>query len=208
MCRGVLYREKPVMKPLFVILSVLLALLPVASRAQKADKSLERAILKTIKAYQNKDEVTLNGLIRTDFGLAFLYRRGVCDNLSVVDNISFGDPVPEYLPFDCDIAVGARIHFEALPLFSCDNERWNKPSGIYCDTTRTDTTLSTVAKNENEYLDAGWSADQIRRFEEIEGKSHKVIVIGRKQDVFIFYLTFIDNAWRLTVIDRFEVCSA
>lgn len=196
------------MKKVFITLGFLLALLPAKLQAQEVNKSLKDAILNTIKAYQNKDEIILNKLILKDFGIAFLYRRGAFDNLSISDKISFNNPVPEYLPFEYNITTNYEIYFEKLPIFNCDNEEWNKPAGIYCDTIIIDKTLSTIAKNENEFLDANWSANKIKKFEEIEKKSHKVVVIGKDSEVFIFYLTLMKNKWYLTIIDRFEACSA
>jgi hypothetical protein len=193
------------MKKIVTILSIFaLTLLPTALQALVTENSLEDAIIKTIKAYQNQDEVTLNKLIHKDFGISFLYRRGALDNVSVSDSISFDNPVPEYLPYDIYFETDYKIHFEKLPVFCCDNWKWSKSSGIYCDTLNTDKTLSTVAKREKKY-EAVWSDSEIEKFEEIENKSHKVIVAPHG---FIFYLAFIDNKWYLTIIDRFEACSA
>lgn len=172
------------------------------------DTRLEEMIVKTIRAYQSKDEAELNKLIFKDFGITFLYRRGAHDNISVSDKISFDNPVPEYLPFAYNITTDYNIHFEKLPEYNCNNEKWSKPSGIYCDAINRDKTLSTIAKNENEYLNAGFSAATIKKFEDIESASHKIIVIGKEFGEFIFYLTFIENEWYLTIIDRFEACSA
>ena len=49
---------------------------------------------------------------------------------------------------------------------------------------------------------------KIKKLEEIENKSHKIIVIGKEEGVFIFYLMFHKNKWYLVAIDRFEVCDA
>ena len=167
---------------------------------------LEEVIIETIKAYQNQDETALNKLVMKDFGIAFLYRRGAIDNLSIADKISFDEPVPEYLPYDVYFETDYKIRFETLPVFSCETEEWDKPHGIYCDTTNIDRKLSITAKNEKEWLNADWSADEIRKFEEIEKKSHQIIVNGKSD--FIFYLTFWQGKWYLTIIDRFEACSA
>ena len=169
--------------------------------------SLEEVIIETIKAYQNQDEATLNKLVMRDFGIAFLYRRGTFDNLSIADKISFDEPVPEYLPYDVYFEIDYKIRFETLPIFSCDTEEWDKSYGIYCDTTNNNNKLSITAKNENEWINADWSANEIKKFEKIEKKSHKIIVNGDKGD-FVFYLTFWQNKWYLTIIDRFEACSA
>ena len=170
--------------------------------------SLEEVIIETIKAYQNQDEAALNKLVMKDFGIAFMYRRGTIDNLSIADKISFDTPVPEYLPYDIYFETDYKIRFETLPVYSCESEEWDKSHGIYCDTTSIDKKLSITAKNENKWIDADWSADEIKKFEEIEMKSHKIIITGKEYGSFIFYLTFWQNKWYLTVIDRFEVCSA
>lgn len=180
-------------------------------QAQEMSNSLEDIIIKTIKAYQNKDEETLNNFILKDFGIAFLYKRGAHDNVSISNKMSFVNPVPEYLHYNIYFKTNYKINFEELPVFSCENEEWNKAHGIYCDTINIDKTLSTIVKNENEYLGLGaiWSEKEIYKFEEIEKKSHKIIVVGKeKTGEFIFYLTFIKNKWYLTIIDRFEACSA
>jgi hypothetical protein len=170
--------------------------------------SLEDMIIKTIKAYQNQDETTLNKLILKDFGIAFVYSPGVMDDFSISDKISFSKPLPDYWSFDCDIITDYKIHFEALPVFDCDEEKWNKPPGIYCDTTNTDKTLSNIAKLRNEYSEGNWSATEIKKLEEIEKKSHKIIVTGKEGNEFIFILTFLQNRWHLSIIVRFEACSA
>lgn len=179
------------------------------SWAQKHDNSLEKTIFKVLKAYQSKDEKTLNTLIQKDFGIAILYKRGVYDNLAIVDRLTFNRPIPEYLAFDHEISTDYKIHFGTLPEFSCDTLEWNKPHGIYCDVNKIDKTLSTVAKDENKILEENvWSSQKIKKLEEIENKSHKIIAIGKEGNVFIFYLMFHKNKWYLVAIDRFEVCDA
>ena len=174
----------------------------------KNDNSLEDVILETIKAYQNQDEKTLNSFILKDFGIAFVYRRGAVDVFEFSDKISFDNPVPEYAPYDTDFEIDYKINFEELPVFDCDEEKWNKTSGIYCDTTNTVKTLSSIAKFRNEYFEDNFSTIEIKKFEEIEKRSHKIIVTGKEGNYFIFHLTFKENKWYLTIIDRTDYCSA
>jgi len=171
---------------------------------------LEATIIKTIKAYQNKDEETLNNLILKDFGIAIMHKPGVMDVFDFFDKISFNSPVPEYYPYYTDLKIDYKINFEKLPKFSCDTEKWNKPFGIYCDTTSTDKMLSRTAKNMNEYLEAGfWSVKQIQKIEILEKNRHfKIIVLGKDGYYFKFFLTFKEDKWHLTIIDRTDYCSA
>ena len=170
--------------------------------------TLEETILITIKAYQKQDEETLNNLILKDFGIAFVYRPGIFDVFDFSDKISFSEPLPNGWIFDTNIVTDYKIRFEKLPVFDCEEEKWNKPAGIYCDKKNKIETLSSIAKNLNEYSEGNFSAAQIKKFKEIEKKSHRVIVIGKKGYEFIFTVTFLENKWYLTVIERFEGCSA
>ena len=101
-----------------------------AEQAENALEALEDMIVKTIKAYLNEDEETLNSFIHKDFGIAFLYRRGAFDSLSVAAKISFDAPVPEYMPYDTYFESADTVYFEELPVYSCDNDKWNKSPGI------------------------------------------------------------------------------
>lgn len=172
------------------------------------EMTLDKTIIKVIKAYQEKDEQTLNGLIYEDFGLAILFARGAFNNVSITEEISFTAPIPEYLPYATSFETDYQITENLLPEFSCGTEKWNQPPGIYIDTKIKDKSLSETAKMENEILgDGHWSEQAIKRFEEIEDISHKVISIGKNNETFIFYVGHIDGIWYLTAIDRFEVCS-
>ncbi|HCN47722.1 MAG TPA: hypothetical protein DIT10_01250 [Chryseobacterium sp.] len=166
-------------------------------------------VIKIVKAYQRKDENTLNSLVYKNYGLTFLFARGVADNISTTKKISFNEPVPEYLPYDTNFETQYLINETGSPVFSCETESWNKPSGIYVDMTTNDKFLSTIAINENKLTEETiWNKKDIQLFEEIERKSHKVTLIGKNQEAFIFYIAKINNKWYLTAIDRFEVCSA
>ena len=165
-------------------------------------------IIKTIKAYQNQDEETLNSLVLKDFGIAFVHRPGAMDDIVFSDKISFNNPIPDYYPYDVDIEIDCKINFETLPDFDCGTEKWSKPHGIYCDTTNRSEQLSAIAKFRNEYTESNFSAAEIKNIEEVEKASHKVIVLGKKGNYFKFFLTFKENKWYLTIIDRTDYCSA
>ena len=174
------------------------------------NESLEEIIVKVVKAYQNKEEGILNDLIAKDFGIALLHRLGMFDIISIYDGIAFDDPALEYvLPYlGIDLEIDYKINFEELPAFSCDEEgrvTWDKPPGIYCDTANIDRTRSTFAKKLDEAGIADWPAEEIKKLEEIEDKSHKVIVLG--EGVFVFYVTLLEGKWHLTAIAKFEDCS-
>lgn len=173
------------------------------SKTDTIKTTLETTIISVIKAYQNKDEKTLNSFINKDLGITFLYRRGASDNLSIVEKISFAKPIPEYFPYINQIDTDYKISKTTLPVYSCDTENWDKPPGIYIDTDHIDHSLSETAISENI-----WSDIQIEKLKNLEKNSHLIIVIDKNQIDFIFYLTRINDKWYLSAIDRNEVCTA
>lgn len=178
-------------------------------KSELQDAALRDVIIKVIKAYQNKDEKTLNSFIHKDFGLAILYARGAFDNIAITKQFSFSKPIPEYLPYETSFETNYKITNAELPIFSCDTETWDKSSGIYINTNERENSLSEIAKRENKITEEIiWTEKEIKKLEKIENVSHQVILISKENVVFIFYLGFIEKNWYLTAIDRFEVCSA
>lgn len=162
-----------------------------------------------IKAYQNKDESTINSFILEDFGIAILYSRGAFTTISIKQKLSFKEPTPSYYPYKNEMETSNTINTDSLPVFSCETESWNKPPGIYVDSNYREKFLSTIANFENEYIEENtWSEKEIKELEAIENNSKKVIVIGNKQETFIFYLAIFNNQYYLVGIDRTEFCSA
>jgi hypothetical protein len=201
------------MRTLVIILSIL-AFISVGCKPTRVNQnSLDDVIIKTIKAYQNKNDKTLNQLILKNFGIAFVHRPGAIDQFDISDKISFDKPTPEYMPFDINLIItDYQIHFGELPSFSCETEKWNQPPGIYCDTINRNNRLSDIAKFRNEYLEGNYSDAEIKKLKEIEDRSYQIIVISKGEvaypNVFIFYLTLDEGKWYLTIIDRCEACSA
>ena len=175
--------------------------------AQTESENLENSIIKVVKAFQEKDELTLNQLISKEKGLITLFRRGVFDQYKKTDKIDFKNPVPEYLPF-FDFSTDFKVTFENLPTFDCDDAKWSK-AGIYCDTINTDNLLSNTAKNLKKYRNNNISPKEIKTFEQIEMNSHRIVLSDKNDGELIFYLTLINKKWHLTIIDRVSSdCSA
>ena len=168
---------------------------------------LEEMIVKTVKAYQIQDEKTINQLIYKDFGIAIIHRPGVSDIISLSEKIAFDAPIPSYSPYNIMLVTDYKVLYEKLPEYDCDNG-WNKPAGIYCDTKTMNNMLSETAKSMNEFNDADWSVEMIKKFGEIDGKSQMVFVLDTEGNDFKFYLTFLDSKWYMTLIDRTSNCDA
>lgn len=173
------------------------------------NSELDKAIKKTITALNNQDFNTLNLMVLKDFGVAILFRRGTFDNLAIIEKLDKNEPIPEYLPnnYFGKVKVNQKVKYESLPQFDCDTEKFTKKEGIYCDLASKYNDISRIALSENEFLEVGWKSEHIKQMKEIEANSRKIVAYG-DEGTHVFYLTWYKNKWYLTLLDRFEVCSA
>lgn len=200
------------MKSLLILLSLIIVFPSINKK--ESENSLENAIIEVVKAWQNKDEETLNKLISNEFGVTYLYRMGVGGKIGHSERISFKNPVPDYLPYDFNLILNDyKIIHKASPIFNCDTQKWNKPTGIYCDNILTKNRPSEISKEINQFFDGNYSKKEIEYFENLEKKSRRIVIISDDENTYpnslVFYLTLDNDDWYLTAIDRItDDCSA
>jgi len=74
--------------------------------------------------------------------------------------------------------------------------------GLYVDTTKVDHTVSKIAKWRNKNYQDNIPTTTISKFIDLEEKSRRVVVADNNGKELIVYLTYINNKWVLTVIDK------
>jgi len=179
---------------------------PNADKELPNENTFEETAYSVIKAFEQKDEKSLNELVSTKHGVIVLFRTGVFNEYKHIDNVEFKNHVPKTFPYPA-ITIDKKIVYEDLPRFNCGTMEWSK-HGIYCDTIKKDTLLSGTPLNLIKYRGDKISESQVNKFKELEKISRRVILATPKDD-FIFHLALIDNKWYLIVIDRITTdCSA
>ncbi len=168
---------------------------------------LETSIIEIVKAFDEKDTTTINELIHPDFGLVVLFKLGVFNEFQITKRIDFNSPIPPHMPY-FDFQPTSNLQYDPLPNFDCETNEWNK-EGLYCDTTQTDSLLSTTAQNLIEFRKDKIDPRTISSFKEIERNSHRVVLVDHNGNSLVFYVMKIKNQWYLTVLDRVsDDCSA
>ena len=119
--------------------------------------------------------------------------------------MGFSDSTYPNYPF-YDKAKYTQLKYAKLPSYNC--EKWTK-IGTFVDTTKTDHLLSKTAKWLNKNFDEKISSKEIYRFINLELNSRRIVVADNNGNELIFYLTYISNKWKLTIIDKITCdCSA
>jgi len=93
------------------------------------------------------------------------------------------------------------LKYAALPIFSCDKGTWSK-KGLFVDTTKTDHLLSKICKQRNKNVPDSIAENTIQFFYDLENKSRRVVINDNNNVELVFYLSYINNRWFLTIIDN------
>jgi len=176
-------------------------------------QSLETAIVKTVRAFQEGDFNAFHELVFGGLGVAYVDMPGMYWRMGIYSWIPYNEEEAIFkpTPLRYEMVSDYRVRFEPFPVFDCPTEKWNKEIGtIYCDTTKFNGGRFAVAKMENKYTDGHWETKRLKEFKKTDRTTYKVMVIGKEggYSVFTFYLTFWENKWYLTMIQTFEECGA
>ena len=171
------------------------------------DQNRTNCIYIIANAFHNKDSVTLNKFIHPDYHLHILFKRGTMPEYSQTDRINFDQPVPEYPPYS-NFKADYKIKYQTLPVYNCDSSAWNQV-GLFCDTLSRDHLLSKTASDLKMWRGDKIEDNKINWFKELENKSDRIVLADDEKGELIFYLTFINGKWYLTILDRVSSdCSA
>ena len=161
--------------------------------------NLESIIVQVVKAFKEKDALTLNTLIPKEKGLIVLIKPGTMIRYCKTDQIEFEKPEPEYLP-NYHFVTDYIIKFENLPTYDCDAMKWSK-QGLYCDSVSIDRLLSGTAINLNKFGGDNIPESELKSFVDLEKNSRRIVLSDNEKGELVFYLTLINNKWYLTILD-------
>ena len=169
------------------------------------EKKFHQALKAVVEALSSRDSVALSGYIDKSTGIYILYRPGVFNSFKRVATIGFSDNSYPNVPFYDSVKL-TRLMYSPLPSFDC--ETWTK-TGTFVDTTKKDHMLSDIARHLNSEFPNEVPAATIREMHTLENRSRKIVIAENKGNELIIYLSYINNHWVLTIIDKVSAdCSS
>ncbi len=201
------------MKKLVTI--VLLFSFSFSSAQIKKEKEFKNTVNNIISAYNKKDFLLFNKFIHKKNGVYLLVKNGVYTYWYNRGTIFFNDtissnklPVP-YNTILCEqkLANNFKITYTSYPILNCNTK--NLKTGLFVDTAYKVNVLSNLIKKYINYNDIGLDKkdlkNELKTINKIEEKSRKILILGNASskwgDIFIFYLTYINNKWFISIID-------
>lgn len=162
------------------------------------EKEFSATLKAVVTALKNRDSATLVKYTDNKSGIYIIYRPGILDTYKQYPYLSFSDSTYPNIPFYDDVKL-TTIRYAALPTYDC--EAWSK-TGTFVDTTRRDHLLSTVAKNLAKQIEGSVSVKTIKDLHSLEMASRRVVIASGNEADLIIYLSFLNNKWVLTIIDK------
>lgn len=162
------------------------------------EKDFLWTLKKVVIALSSRDSSTLSKYIDKSTGIYILNRIGVINTYKRFTTLGFSDITYPNVPFYDSVKL-TPLKYSKLPNFNCEN--WTK-TGTFVDTVQTDHLLSKIAKNLNKEFKNEVPIKTINDFYKLETKSRRIVIAENSGNELIIYLSFINNKWMLTIIDK------
>jgi len=181
--------------------TILLLVLPYTCISQeKKEQDFNIAVKEVIQAFSKQDSRLLSRYIHKETGILLLHRIGVFDTYTRYTKINFSDSsYPSALFRTPNKIKSYPLQYDHLPKIDCE-KGWNK-NGLFVDTTKTDHLLSKICKERNKWHLDTIPAKKIKYFISLENRSRRVVLVNHHTWDLIFYMTYIDGKWYITIFD-------
>ncbi len=187
------------------------------------ETAFKNAVEDILNAYNKKNATAFNKFVSKKEGIYFLVKNGVYEFWNKRKQIQFKiNNDSSYLPYpyssmlyEQKLPTNYSITYSAYPNFNCNSTK-NKV-GLFIDTSYKTNSFSNLIKKYIKYNDIGLEKNDLKKdlhkVKILESTSRKILIMSNKKtkwsENFIFYLTYINQKWYITVIDFASVdCSA
>lgn len=193
---------------IYLVAIVSLAFNTAFSQITKQQK-FAQAITDIVKAFAKQDSTALAKYTDKATGIYLITRSGVMDYYINYKTITFTDPGYPTAHFRGAKNIKLQtLQYAKLPTFNCNTNKWSK-KGLYVDTIIIDHKLSTTATNRVKFTDEKIPLSVIKKFIALENNSRRVVLIDSKGLELIFYLTYKNKNWYVTIMESVTSdCSA
>lgn len=178
----------------------------------KKEVEFQNTIKKVINLYNDKNFDELNKLIDNENGIYFITKNGVYEYWYLKSGFSSNDSLKEaHMIYPYNDIIKQQEIYNSFDKIYFENYSYNcnaiNKEGIYIKSK--DNMFSNLIKKYIEFNDLGLNEKdlklQLKKIKKIECSSRKIILISNEEakwgKSFIFYLTYSNKKWFLTIID-------
>lgn len=193
---------------LFFIASSLAFHGSVAAQDQK-EKDFKRACSDLLKSVSKKQLAGLNSFVHPTYGVYVLFRTGAMDEYKNFKNLDGDRPfIFDEHPVTAADLKKYSMQYGKSPSYDCGDAVWKK-RGYIADSSKIYKPVSDIVAFRLKYEKEKISKKDNEAIKFVEQNSRKIVFTGSKGDGVIFFMSYINGKWWLSVIDTVTTdCSA
>jgi hypothetical protein len=193
-----------------VIVALLMGVCLGFGQNKKEETEFRKLCSEIANAFAKENMVDVNKYINPDAGIFVIIRPGAIDDVISQKKMDEKNPFAIKYPYkDASAVKKHTVKYGEAPKFNCGTMKWNK-AGFIADSishyNRITEIMDFRTKNEN----AKYSEENISKKDLIEKRMRKVTFTEiTKKHGLVFYMSYINGKWYLTVVDITEgLCAA
>jgi hypothetical protein len=167
--------------------------------AQNKEADFRTTLQAVVQKIISKDSAGLAKYIDKNTGVYLLHVVGVFENYDHFTTVGFKDSSYPRILFITEVKKAAPLQYGRLPEYDC--MQWNK-KGTFVDTTLNDHFLTKIALGQKRNSGKQVSQASLGDMTILESRSRRVVIVQDDLKWLIFYLSYIDNRWVLTIYDQ------
>lgn len=193
--------------PLFIV-SLLVFHAPAMAQGQK-EKDFKKACGDLLKSISKKQLTGLNSFVDPTYGVYVLFRTGAMDEYKNFKKLDGDRPfIFDEHPITAADLKKYSMQYGKLPSYDCGDAVWKK-RGYVADSAKIYKPLSDIVAFRLKYEKEKISKKDNEAIKFAEQNSRKIVFTSSKGDGIIFFMSYINGKWWLSIIDTVTTdCSA
>lgn len=176
---------------------------------QTKEDDFKKACDDILQSISKKNAAGLNAYVSPALGVYVMHRTGAMDEWTNVKKLDGQLPYSfETFTIDKKDLKKYTLKFSAIPAYDCGESIWKK-RGYFADSTKKYKPVSEIIAFRKKYEHETVSKNVLNQVKMVENNSRKIVFTGSKGDGVIFYLSYINGKWWLSILDAVTTdCSA
>jgi len=169
---------------------------------KKSETEFKKTCVALADAFTKKNVAEINKYINPKTGVFIISRPGAMDVFTNEKKLDAKNPFAFPYPYSDTIHLKKYpLKYDSAPKYDCGTEKWNK-NGFVADSSTKFNRISDIMGFRIKYEEANYSKEEISKINAAEKINRKIVFteIAKKHGL-VFYLSFLNGKWYLTIVD-------
>ncbi len=193
------------LKKQITIVALLITSCTALGQNKKTEAEFKKMCSEIANAFAKKNIFAINKYINSQTGVYIITRPGAIDVFSNEKKLDVKNPIKPTYPFSDTSSVKKHvIKYGLAPKFDCGTMKWNQV-GFVADSSTKYNRISDIMDFRTKYENEKYTKEDSIKKDSVEKHIRKVVFTEiAKNHGLVFYLSFLNGKWYLTIVDTVE----